>query len=501
MSKRTILLHCNAGGAYGMGHCMRVLALAEESTARGWRVHIVGDLSENAVNILASAVPQARLYSADPKSAPGELMRVALAESVDVVHLDTYWGDFDDLVGHSWIVSNMQDGPFGVRSADVVIDANIGAEAGFEVAQADARSVYLVGGRAAIVRRQVRRHAYHLRQMRGDTPRKVLIVIGGTDPRGLTPQIIRQLDAVSSPLEVTVVTTSSASAVRDAARLSAHAVTVVPFAEDLPGLAVSHDLVISAAGTSVLDFACMGVPMALVCVTENQLTGYERVTSQGIALPLGFPPADSIADRVEELQIALERPEELRRLSERGRGVVDGLGVWRITAAWESLSARRPAAPAGASGDWTSREATLDDAKLLFEWRNDEGTRVRSRSTGELDWNSHIEWLELSVASTQRRLLIVENEHSPVGTVRWDRVGDDRWEISITVAPRERGQGRSAAVLAMGEQAMSDQAPVTLVADIHTNNHASLRLFAAAGYTPDRPADPGGFLTFAKQLL
>lgn len=483
-----------------MGHCMRALALAEESIARGWRVHVIGDLSAGAVSVLKAAVPEARVSAVPRATVAPELRRHAVGESADVVHLDTYCGDLDDLHGHEWVLSNMQDGPFGVRRADVVIDANIGAEDGVDVDAVPRGAIRLVGGRAAVTRSQVRRHVHAVRELEDGARRQVLVVIGGTDPGGLTPQIIERLDAVRVNLDVTVVNANGEQAVEEAAQASAHRVRVVPFVADLPALAVANDLVISAAGTSILDFACMGVPMALVCVVDNQLVGYKRATSAGIAVELGFPPDDEIQSHVDQLEAVLRSPDELRRLSQAGRSLVDGLGAWRIAGAWEvALSGRGRRAPRVLDGSWGSREASADDARLLFEWRNDAETRERSRTSDPVDWAAHLEWLDRTIASSERRLLMVEHGARAVGTVRWDRVGAQRWEVSITVAPEERGKGLAAGILAIGERSMADQRPVTFVAVVHEANGPSRRLFAAAGYTPDRPADAKGFLAFAKQ--
>jgi len=480
---------------------MRVLALAEESLARGWRVDVIGDLSSGAVNLLESAVPDADVHVVALEDAPTELMRLAVSASADVIHLDTYWGEFDVLYGRGWILSNMQDGPFGVRRADVVIDANIGAEEGFRSAALEGGEIELVGARAAVTRRQVRRHPHTVRELERGELRRLLVVIGGTDPGGLTPRIIEQLNAVRVRLEVTVVSTTSAAAVQDAARESPHAVRVVPFVEDLPALAAGNDLVISAAGTSILDFACMGVPMALVCVADNQLAGYERVTSAGLALALGFPPLDGTGSHLGDLEAALTSPDQLRRLSALGRAAVDGLGTWRIAGAWEAALAGRRAEPSPPGAGWEWRAASMEDARVLYEWRNDEETRRRSRNLEPIDWETHVAWLDRSIASPERRLLIVEHDDQPVGTIRWDRMEAGRWEVSITVAPEERGKRMSACILAAGERAMAHQRPITLIAVVHERNEASLRLFSAAGYTPDLPADADGFLTLAKQRV
>ena len=39
MNVRHVLIHCNAGLQFGMGHLMRSLALADEAARQGWQVN------------------------------------------------------------------------------------------------------------------------------------------------------------------------------------------------------------------------------------------------------------------------------------------------------------------------------------------------------------------------------------------------------------------------------------------------------------------------------
>ena len=89
------------------------------------------------------------------------------------------------------------------------------------------------------------------------------------------------------------------------------------------------------------------------------------------------------------------------------------------------------------------RAATRDDAKLLFDWRNDEETRRASGSTEPLDWETHVEWMEnvISGKFPGRALYVVEIRNVPVGTVRSDQRPDGYTEVSYTVAPLWRGKG------------------------------------------------------------
>ncbi|MGH3762229.1 GNAT family N-acetyltransferase, partial [Actinophytocola sp.] len=153
---------------------------------------------------------------------------------------------------------------------------------------------------------------------------------------------------------------------------------------------------------------------------------------------------------------------------------VDGRGAGRILDAAEL----------------TVREATESDAALLLAWRNDAETLAWSRGHQPVAEPVHRAWLHASLANPDRLLLVVETDH-PVGTVRFDRTGPGTWEVSITVAPPNRGKGLSSRLLMMGEAALrARHGPATIQANVHEDNARSLALFHHAGYEKSaRPAD------------
>jgi len=147
-----------------------------------------------------------------------------------------------------------------------------------------------------------------------------------------------------------------------------------------------------------------------------------------------------------------------------------------------------------------AREATEADAGLLLGWRNDSRTRQSSRSTAVVALDEHLAWLRGVLADPGRLLLVVEHEDEPAGTVRFDRRDGDGWEVSITLAPEQRGRGRSGAVLAEGERAARERLGVRVVlAAVHQDNAASAKLFERAGYVEAAPA-VSGFRQLRKTL-
>lgn len=491
---RRVLLHCNAGAEYGMGHLMRCLALADLAQDRGWDVEVIGEVDDAAHAAATRMYPAVPLRS-HPLNQLDQGFRHALQERTDVVHLDSYW-DVPDLATRDVLVSNMQDGTHGMRTADLAIDANLGAELTF--AGANLSAARLAGIDAAVIRGQVLRQR-SARPARNESPR-VLVVMGGSDPTGLTSRVVAGLDRIADPIEVTVVDPLRRTGVEARAERSRHSCTVYGYVDDLPALARAHDLVISAAGTSTWDFACMGLPMALVCAVENQRAGYRAALRVGLARGLGEPPHVDLEGRVGELGRILDQSFLLHDESERSRRTVDGLGAWRIVATWEQLLETPIRDHRDHETALRARGATARDAAMLFAWRNDESTRSMSRTREPLDWADHVAWLERVLEDPDRRLLIIESGRDPVATIRWDRLDSD-WSASITVAPDQRGRGLAPRALAVGEVALEVPRPHRLLADVHVDNIPSRRIFARSGYLPHLPADADGFLRVAKWRL
>jgi RimJ/RimL family protein N-acetyltransferase len=128
------------------------------------------------------------------------------------------------------------------------------------------------------------------------------------------------------------------------------------------------------------------------------------------------------------------------------------------------------------TADLVIRAATIADWRLLFEWRNDVQSRAASRNQNPVDAESHLGWLNASLANPKRRLLIAELNAQPIGTVRID-LGPP-CEVSWTIAPVGRGKGLGARMVS---QVVHDvETPMIAVA--RATNVASIRIAEAAGF-------------------
>jgi spore coat polysaccharide biosynthesis predicted glycosyltransferase SpsG/RimJ/RimL family protein N-acetyltransferase len=524
-----ILLLCDGGGPLGVGHVIRSLALAEAAVAAGHSVVVAGHFEGSFVRGQLALAPVEVVQLAAPMADGDRQPVIDLVRTLrpDVLHVDSYEGPglLGELVASpgvepgfgilalgsqaagNVVLSNMEDGSFGRRPADVVIDPTIGAE---RSPRPDDGSTWLLrGSRYTPIRQRVldaRRSGDA--DIAGDpVARSVLVVMGGTDPVGLAPVAVKILAATGLALDVTVIAVGElAERVRAAASGSSLSLSVLAPVDDLAALMVRQDLVVSAAGTSVGELCCLGVPMALVWAVDNQREGYDRVVAAGAAVGLGGPELGGDQGAVDLLRSALTDPQARADLVRAGRQVVDGMGAWRVVRTWEMTMRSVPAEVD--PGRLAARAATLEDARLLWEWRNDPATRASSRSAEEVPWDDHLAWLGDSLNRTDRLLLVVEDEAGPVGTVRWDltrdREGEREWEVSIAVAPQRRRQSLARPLLRAGEVALSEatRASATGVtaylAVVHIDNDASVRLFETSAYVPDAPPDHRGFMRFRK---
>ena len=132
------------------------------------------------------------------------------------------------------------------------------------------------------------------------------------------------------------------------------------------------------------------------------------------------------------------------------------------------------------------RSATLEDARLLWEWSCDPHVRAMAFDPSPVTWEAHLRWMQQRLVDRQSFLTILEHrDGTPVGQLRFDRVPEG-YEIDFSIAAPFRGHGygtqllRQAIALALREW----PAGTTIIARVLAGNPASLRACAHAGLAP-----------------
>jgi spore coat polysaccharide biosynthesis predicted glycosyltransferase SpsG len=318
-------IYCDLGRSLGAGHFVRSSALGAALTARGARVEIVANLDE-----VAWAPAQASAFGLTPVQGadPADLPALARDRGWDAAVVDSYQAQADDLTGLGIPLTAVDDEDLRPLPASLVVNQSLNAD-DYSYAAWPATRV-LRGPSFALLRPQItaaRPAAYQNRDWSGRRQR-VLIVLGGTDAGGGAAALTQlALDSLG-PVELRVIASNQAAydAVRTLPVPAGSSVEV-----SLPVLAIEKlmtwaDLVLSGAGSTVWELCCLGVPMALVLVAENQVPNYTRLIGDGLAVGLG-PLAEP------KLPDALGSAEQLNAYGQRAWATVDGQGADRVAAA------------------------------------------------------------------------------------------------------------------------------------------------------------------------
>jgi UDP-2,4-diacetamido-2,4,6-trideoxy-beta-L-altropyranose hydrolase len=214
--------------------------------------------------------------------------------------------------------------------ADVLLNQNLGAP-DYRGRAPGAR--LLIGPRFALLRREFRDVPARTTP---EVARRVLVTLGGSDPDGVSAQVVGALARVGQPLKVQVVAGAGnphLAVLERAAAAGPHPVDLVVDARDMPRRMAWADLAVTAAGSTSWELARVGTPQIAIVLADNQRPIARGLTDAGLAVSLGWHADvtdEGIADAVAALVGDAGRRDELSR---RGRELVDGRGALRVLAA------------------------------------------------------------------------------------------------------------------------------------------------------------------------
>ena len=161
-------------------------------------------------------------------------------------------------------------------------------------------------------------------------------------------------------------------------------------------------------------------------------------------------------------------------MSQKTAQIVDGLGAKRaMRGLYASL--------------FSFRDATMQDAKDIYQWRNHDTVRTVSAKTHEtFTFDSHVTWLSAVIADDNKALFIASFRNKPIGVVRFD-ISGDRARISIYKVPKEcNDKVPSGFVSAASRWFLCHNPAIAIIeAEIVDHNPASQRAFKNAGYDYD----------------
>ncbi len=167
--------------------------------------------------------------------------------------------------------------------------------------------------------------------------RMIVVNLGGGNSGKYLMKILEGLKLWNRTIEVIGIFGFTVWGQEDLARRNWHPLHFSWESESIQRLLFRADLAITAGGLAAYEALCVGTPLlALSCDHFQQIT-IAKLTEKGACIDLGL---GSDLDPHKLLQIVTElesNPKERERLSSRGRQIVDGRGVERVSGIIQQL--------------------------------------------------------------------------------------------------------------------------------------------------------------------
>ena len=483
-----IAFRADASVQIGTGHVMRCLTLAAELRRRGHTCRFVcrdlpGHLSQMIgdagfdLTLLPAPADDFKAGADDPSHATGAkgpwkldaAQTLAAAQDIDWLVVDHYAFDARWQTGalapgvRLAVIDDLAD---RAHATDLLLDQNLGRLSKDYDDLLPQKAERLIGPKYAILRPEfaaLRETALARRAERGNTVKTVLISMGGVDLDNATGAVLSVLGA-QLDLRITVVMGANAPAL-DLIRAQGRRVQVIVNTSDMAGLMAKADLAIGAAGGASWERCALGLPTLVAVLADNQAEAAVALSTAGAAIEIGSPQSSEFPAKLVGTLKRTQVSANLKAVSQSAASVTDGRGVTRVADALEY--------------PLVLRRATMDDADSIWHWRRAlPVSHFRTQSTPCR--RGHLSWFSGALSDAGRRLYVAGDPS--IAHLRLDLDDKGYAAVSIILAPDARGKGLGLRLLSLLAGAGRAEGLSVLVAEVHTENTASIGLFRAGGY-------------------
>ena len=477
-----LLIRADASTNIGGGHLMRCLALAqgwkgEDGTAT-FLSHCESDgllqrIESAGLNFVSIEKPYPDASDLQRTLVLLDQLTTSQAAGVwlvlDGYHFDSTYQQAIRSAGHRLLVI---DDMAHLRRyhADLLLNQNIHAERLSYCCDSDTE--FLLGTDYVMLRPEFQPWRGWKREI-PETPSKVLISLGSSDPENVALRVIQALQQTgTNGFEVRIAvgpTNPNLETLQQAIARSTNMQLLVDVTY-MPEQLAWADVAISAGGTTCWESAFMGLPSIVIVLAENQAGIAQSLDEAGAVVNLGWHEHVSGKGLSDGLEKLLHSVDLLHDMSRRGQEIVDGEGVGKVISEIKKRSIKL-------------RAVSTDDCRLVWEWANEPDARASSFSSEVISWGQHAKWFETKVHDSQCLYYIaLDFAGEPIGQVRYD-LREDEAVISVSLDAKSRGNGYGSLIIKQASDQVFDVALVkTIHAYVKKGNEASVHAFAKAGY-------------------
>lgn len=257
-------------------------------------------------------------------------------------------------------------------------------------------------------------------------PNNILLNLGGVDNDNVTLKILQSLNTFvqqsTQAFNVTVVMGKTAPHIESVQRFAKQAdfpCHVIVNANNMAELMANADLAIGAAGSTTWERCCLGLPMVLIVLADNQ-----QVIAKALADKNVVKVVTDMATLDEQLpRLLSELTKSYKKFSRQSAKLVDGQGAKRV-AHWIEFAQKFQHCQV--------RQATQADTQMIWQWRNHIEVRRWMFGQDEIALADHDKWYRKQLDHANVHLLVFETDGSkggePMGLVNVTQITVDKYQ-------------------------------------------------------------------------
>jgi UDP-2,4-diacetamido-2,4,6-trideoxy-beta-L-altropyranose hydrolase len=338
-----LIIRADADDRIGTGHIMRCLALAEAWNAKGGSANFVTNCRIEGIQqrIQKKGFEVSTLLRIYPHSGDWDFTKGILQSHpgawvvVDGYHFDDVYQKDIKQTNHPLLVV---DGLAQSKHyyADIVLNQNLHAKALDYNCEPYTR--LLLGTDYVLLRSEFTAIKSQERRI-SKIAKRLLLTMGGSDPRNHTMEVIRSIDFKGLPIDKATVIVGASNPytheIEAAVQKSRLPIRIVRDTEHMARLMADADVAISAAGSTAWELLFMGVPSLFVSIADNQEPVGSSIERECAGVWINSKSGEWSRLLVEELHSLIFDVERRLELHNRGQSLVDGLGATRVVRALE----------------------------------------------------------------------------------------------------------------------------------------------------------------------
>jgi UDP-2,4-diacetamido-2,4,6-trideoxy-beta-L-altropyranose hydrolase len=317
------LIFIDGGAGVGLGHSNRCLGLTAGLIRRGCDMTVATPVDPDFQAYVAKlGFPPIALDDANEA-----LVALVTDLRPDLVIVDSYRVDLTRLRGamNGAALIAFDDYVRQPLEADIVINGSPSSE----TLAYPAGPLKLLGPVYQILRPDLQP-----REGLADTVRHLIVLLGGGDPMGIAPALVKLLTERILPHHPDLEAELIIGPFSPAPDCTPGRLTVTKAPADLPARMRNADLALSAGGQTLLELALLGVPTIAVGTSPDQKPNLKALSEAGVVRWIGWGNEDAFAQNAEEaLNVLMRDKEERAKLARNASSLLDGFGGERAAGA------------------------------------------------------------------------------------------------------------------------------------------------------------------------